>query len=158
MRQNQASVGITTTELSKDKQAVTHWLDIVYGHNTAGRDLITYFDLRTLTLVYGTFSLVYGVVSSAAEIRRRTREMDKRLWVYLRTRFITTASVSRHLGVQGIMANHYRPQVKIKVRSLIYTYGHLLWSTDIYIGLRTLKIGHSFTTTTTDCKVLYIII
>ena len=55
-----------------------------------------------------------GVVSSAAEIRRRTREMDRRLWVCLRTRFITTASVSRHLGVQGIMVNHYRPQVKIK--------------------------------------------
>ena len=40
--------------------------------------------------------------------------MDRRLWVCLRTRFITTASVSRHLGVQGIMVNHYRPQVKIK--------------------------------------------
>ena len=50
--------------------------------------------------------------------------MDRRLWVCLRTRFITTASVSRHLGVQGIMVNHYRPQVKIKG-----TLPHILQST-----------------------------
>ena len=54
------SVGIATSGLSTDKQAVTHCLDIVYGYNTAGRHLIVglaktfvYTCLRTLTLVYG---------------------------------------------------------------------------------------------------------
>ena len=58
--------------------------------------------------------------------------------------FYYTASVSHHLGVQGIMVNHHRPQLKIKgtLPHILQLYLNLSWNMHSYLHKQAYLLIH----------------